>query len=49
MISYAKNKNSEVYVYTSGIKESNGVKSSLDQSMLNDLKDKNLDRLIFNM
>ncbi|MGE5604694.1 MAG: radical SAM protein [Bacteroidota bacterium] len=49
MISYAKSKNIEVYVYTSGIKESNGIKSSLDHTMLNDLKDKNLDRLIFNM
>lgn len=49
MVSYAKQKNTEVYVYTSGIEECNGTKVSLNLDELNKLKEANLDRLIFNI
>ncbi|HBF37377.1 MAG TPA: hypothetical protein DDW50_08665 [Firmicutes bacterium] len=48
MISFAKQKNLEVFVYTSGILEDNGRKTSLTEDTINQLKQLKLDKLIFN-
>lgn len=49
IVSYAKQKNIEIYVYTSGIDEYSGTKLSLNLDILNELKVAKLDRLIFNV